>query len=202
MNEERHPAASWDRRYRENDTPWDRGEASPALLGWLERGCLTGSRVLVPGCGSGHEVVVLAERGFEVTAVDFANSAIESLARRLRDRNLHADLYCADLLSWRSTVRFDAIYEQTSLCALAPGDWRAYADALADWLRPGGFLFALFMQTARAGGPPWHCDPVAMHRLFRAPAWTWVDEPDRTVPHPSGFHERPAVLRRGGEEAT
>ncbi len=202
MNEERNPAASWDRRYREGDIPWDRGEPSPALVDWLARGRLGGPRVLVPGCGAGHEVVMLAGRGFHVTAVDFAASAIESLARRLAEQGLDADLECADLLHWQPAAPFDAIYEQTSLCALEPGNWRAYADALAGWLRPGGELFALFMQTARAGGPPWHCDPIAMHRLFRAPAWHWLDVPARTVPHPAGFHERPAVLRRGTGRAS
>jgi len=41
-------------------------------------------------------------------------------------------------------LAFDAIYEQTCLCALYPDRWRQYADQLHRWLAPGGRLYALF----------------------------------------------------------
>ena len=49
----------WNRRYEENDTPWDKGEAHPVLRDMLARDALSG-RVLVPGCGAGHDVRELA----------------------------------------------------------------------------------------------------------------------------------------------
>ena len=42
--------------------------------------------VVVPGCGRGHEVVELARRGFEVTAIDFAPAAIEALSTKLAEQ--------------------------------------------------------------------------------------------------------------------
>jgi hypothetical protein len=37
----------WNRRYEENDTPWDKGEAHPVLRDMLAHDALSG-RVLVP----------------------------------------------------------------------------------------------------------------------------------------------------------
>ena len=114
----------WDVRYGHGVTPWDRGGPNPALLRWLDRGELEPCRILVPGCGRGYEVVELALRGFDVTAVDFASSAIESLAARLEAAGLSARLCEADFFRWAPDSPFDAVYEQTSLCALLPAEKR------------------------------------------------------------------------------
>ena len=40
----------WDRRYRQEDTPWDKGEPAPGLVDWLKKNQLDPpTRVLVPG---------------------------------------------------------------------------------------------------------------------------------------------------------
>jgi len=62
----------WQARYDQRQTGWNRGGASPTLLRWLAAGDLRPCRILVPGCGRGHEVVALAKADFDVTGVDFA----------------------------------------------------------------------------------------------------------------------------------
>lgn len=197
MNEEQHPPARWDERYRSRDTPWDRGAASPKLVAWLEDGRVPDGRILVPGCGRGHEVVELSARGFAVTAVDAAPAAIAALDSALKERGLDAELVCEDFFRWRPGRRFDAVYEQTSLCSLPPARWRDYACLLQRWIRPGGLLLALFMQTGRPGGPPWHLDPVAMQRLLAPPHWRWLTRDPDPLPHPAGGRELAAVIERG-----
>ena len=49
----------WDKAYQEGETPWDKGYASPAIAEWLQKNSLEGG-VLVPGCGLGHDVRLLA----------------------------------------------------------------------------------------------------------------------------------------------
>lgn len=183
--------------------PWDRGDASPQLEHWLARGELAPCRILVPGCGSGYELVALARAGFAVTAIDYAPAALARAQTRLQAAQLQATLVNADVLQWQPAEPFDAIYEQTCLCALYPDQWRAYADQLARWLKPGGQLFALFMQALRAGaaegridGPPYHSDINAMRALFAEPLWAWPAPPYAQVPHPVGYTELAVVLRR------
>jgi SAM-dependent methyltransferase len=146
--------ADWEGRYRGGHTAWERGGLSPALHHWLASGVLKPGRVLVPGCGRSHETVELARRGFQVTAVDIAPSAVQAERDAIRAAGISAEVVKADLLTWEPEGAFDAIYEQTCLCALAPSTWQDYAQRLHRWLRPGGRLFALFMQTGYPGGPP------------------------------------------------
>ncbi len=191
------PHAHWNEKYLAGHIPWDRGEESPALLAWLDGGVLTPpARVLVPGCGRGHEAAELALRGFSVTALDIAPAALEHLAAELRQIGAEAERVVADALVWRPGQPFDAIYEQTCLCALDPADWNTYAGQLHAWLRPGGHLFALFMQTGREGGPPWHCALPDMRALFPDELWQWPDAAPERVEHPNGHYELACVLTR------
>ena len=51
-------SASWQERFDQQQTPWNRGGASPQLLAWLDSGALAPCRVLVPGSGSGWKLAV------------------------------------------------------------------------------------------------------------------------------------------------
>lgn len=186
----------WDLRYGHGVTPWDRGTPNPALVRWLDQGELDKCRVLVPGCGRGHEVMELARRGLEVTAVDLAPTALDTLAGGLKAEGLSAELVHADFFRWNPDSTFDAVYEQTSLCALLPDQWQGYVKRLRGWLAPGGRMFALFMQTNRPGGPPFHCDLDRMRELFTASAWDWPTRGAEKVDHSPGFYEYGVILKR------
>ena len=186
----------WEEKYRANTTPWDRGESSAALHEWLASGLLRPGRVLIPGCGRGHEALDLALAGFQVTALDIAPTALKLLQEQLDRAGARAELVCADALNWHPAAPFDAIYEQTCLCALDPAHWPDYERQLHAWLKPGGLLFALFMQTGRAGSPPYHCGLPDMRALFQEDRWTWTEQPNKQVPHPDGIFEYTAVLAR------
>jgi SAM-dependent methyltransferase len=195
----------WDKRFQANDTPWDRGGVNPQLHAWLKAKLLRPCRILVPGCGSGHEVVALAAAGFEVTGLDYAPSAIGRALKAIEAAGQKATLVEADALAWQPDRPFDAVYEQTCLCALYPDHWRAYADQLNRWIAPGGFLYALFVQLLRPGaaegnieGPPYHCDIHGMRALFPAERWSWPRPPYPRTTHPRGLAELAVILERRG----
>jgi len=192
---------AWEERYRAGRIGWDRGAPSPALAHWRQSGWLSGTRVLVPGCGLGHEVLELARLGLAVTAVDLAPSAVASLRTALARSGLSARVVEADLLAWDEGGEFDTVYEQTCLCALPPPRWPEYAARLHAWLAPGGRLLASFMQTHRDGGPPWHCDPHAMRELFDEPRWRWLTHEPLHVPHSPGQAECAYVIERAADLA-
>lgn len=185
----------WQARYDQGQTGWDRGGASPTLLRWLATGELRPCRILVPGCGRGHEVIALAQAGFDVTGVDFAPAAITAVQSRLGGEALTAEILQSDLFTYRPDEPFEAIYEQTCLCALPPQRWAEYEQRLAAWLGPGGCLFAAFMQTDSADGPPFACRPEAMRELFAAERWDWPAQLG-SQEHPTGLRELTGVLRR------
>ena len=194
----------WQQRFEAGDLPWDRGSASPQAAAWLAQGVLhAGQSLVVPGCGSGHEVAAFAAAGCHVFALDYAPAAVALTRLRLQAAGHQAQVDEADVLAWQPQQPCDAVYEQTCLCALHPDDWTAYAAQLHAWLRPGGVLCALFMQVRRESasrgvieGPPYHCDVHAMRALFPASRWEWPRPPLQAVPHPRGWEELAAVLRR------
>jgi SAM-dependent methyltransferase len=193
----------WEERFATGNTPWDRGASSPQLGQWLRSGLLKPCRILVPGCGSGYEVVELALAGFEVTGLDYADRAIARARRNIQDAGVDATLVQADALAWTPDRSFEAVYEQTCLCALYPDHWQRYAAQLHRWITPGGRLFALFVQLLREDaadgfvqGPPYHCDVHAMRALLPEPLWAWPKPPFPRISHPAGLAELAAVLAR------
>ena len=177
----------WEALYQQGDTGWDRGEVSPALRHYLEAGVFEGVKsVLVPGCGRGYEVVELAKRGFDVTALDLAPSAITYLQQALKDTGVQAETVCTDMFSYDKPQAFDIVYEQTCLCAIEPAQRQAYADVVYDWLKPSGKLLLNMMQTGEAGGPPFHCDFMEMKALFSSDKWIWQEQPPLMIPRGKG----------------
>lgn len=196
----------WQEKFESQQTGWDRGAASPQLLHWLETGVLSPAmnpRIAVPGCGKGWEVAALSAAGFAVTGVDFTPAAVLEAQQRLNQAGLSAKVLQADVLEYLPEQPFDAVYEQTCLCALNPDNWVAYSRQLARWIRPGGHLYVLFMQVSRPSsqqgmveGPPFHCDINAMHALFDSRQWLWPSGPMTQVPHKNGLFELACVLER------
>jgi methyl halide transferase len=191
----------WEERFRDGHTSWDRGEVNPQLGAWLASGELAPCRIVVPGCGSGYELAALAAAGFDVTGLDYAPIALERARQNLTKGGQKAELVEADVLVWQPERPFDAIYEQTCLCALYPDQWLTYAEQLHRWLRAAGRLYALFVQYPRPGaaegsieGPPYHCDINAMRALFPEPRWRWPKPPYPRTTHPHGLNELAVVL--------
>jgi SAM-dependent methyltransferase len=194
----------WQQRFDNNEIGWDRGGPSPQLLTWLNSEELKPCRIAVPGCGSGWEVVELARRGFDVTGIDYTAAAVEKTQTLVGARGLVAEVIQADVLNFQPDAGFDAIYEQTCLCAIHPEHWLAYAQQLHRWLKPEGRLWAMYMQVIRATateegvihGPPYHCDINAMRALFPEKAWVWPKPPYAKVVHPNFSHELAVCLVR------
>jgi SAM-dependent methyltransferase len=194
----------WQQRFDKNETGWDRGGPSPQLLLWLNSGDLKPCRIAVPGCGTGWEVVELAQRGFDVVGLDYTAAAVEKTRARLNSLDLKAEVIQADVLTYQPAQLFDAVYEQTCLCAIHPEHWFDYAQQIQRWTKTGGSLWGLYMQMLRTAaseegviqGPPYHCDINAMRALFTEKAWIWPKPPYAKVDHPNLSHELALQLVR------
>ena len=137
----------WQHQYATGGTPWDRGEPAPALLQYLATFPVRG-RVMVPGCGTGHDVKALASAGAEqVTGLDVAPLAVER-ANQLLAVVPNGDAMLGDVFedSHRAPLAgsFDLVWEHTCYCAI-PRERRAdYVEAVAAVLKPGGQLLGVF----------------------------------------------------------
>ena len=155
----------WNQAYQDNFTPWDKGLPSPPLVEWVAKNQLSG-RVLVPGCGVGHDVAHLVSLGIDAYGLDIAPAAVARAKEHYPE--LAERFVCADLFEFRG--EYDAIVEHTCLCALPP-EWRTkYRDAVASLLKPGGLLVAVFFINPEMDpgetGPPFGISPDELAELF------------------------------------
>jgi SAM-dependent methyltransferase len=164
----------WQHHYETGETPWNRGGPSPALVQWLVTHRLSG-RVLVPGCGHGHDLVALAGSGAEqVTGLDIAPGGVAE-ARERTAGLANILVLLGDLFTWcheEGRGQFDWVFEHTCFCAI-PRELRDdYVAAVAAALRPGGHLLAVFYLKPwdegedQMQGPPFGSDIEELDRRF------------------------------------
>ena len=163
----------WERAYLERDTPWDLGEPAPPLAGLLENKTielLGAGRVLVPGCGAGHDAVAWQEAGMEVVGLDISPSALAMARERYGDEVtwLEGDFF-DDALAAHYPV--DLLFEHTCFCAIDPSLRPSYVEAAARWLVPGGRLVGIFFldppeRNDGEPGPPYRIEIREVRQLF------------------------------------
>lgn len=161
----------WEVRYQEGDTPWNRDEPSPGLSDFLKAEPLAG-KVLVPGCGFGHDVRAIASPQNEVIGLDISPSAIRA-AREL-PKTANESYVCGDLFdlpnefseTWKES--FDWIWEHTCFCAIDPSRRADYVMAVSELLKPGGHLLAIFYLDPGEPdeGPPFGTTLKELDALF------------------------------------
>jgi SAM-dependent methyltransferase len=88
----------WDKRYREGSYG-DRTHPTDLLADWLPRLAdgEPGGRALDVACGAGRNALFLAEVGYNVTAIDISNIALERAGQTARELGLKIDWILADL---------------------------------------------------------------------------------------------------------
>jgi SAM-dependent methyltransferase len=159
----------WDGLYAEGQDGWELGGPSPALEAWLDAGgTFVGPRVAVPGCGRGHDARLLARRGYQVTAFDFAEAAVAEARRLAAAEGVDMAVEQRDVFTLARDHReaFDGVWEYTCFCAIDPGRRAEYADVLHAILKPAGLLLACFYPVREGrDGPPF---PVSREDIASA----------------------------------
>lgn len=176
----------WEGRYTAGDTPWEKGAPHPALVDWLRRNPLPG-RILVPGCGAGHDVREISRNpACEVVGLDIAPSAIAragSFPAIGREIYILGDFLAGDA---RRLGPFDAVFEHTCFCAIPPSRRVDYAREAAAALRPGGKLLGIFYgnpDNPDPGSPPFRSPAGVVRELF-SQDFELLEETDRIVTYP------------------
>lgn len=143
----------WDARYKSGETGWDIGEPSRPLKEFIETLSDKGIRLLMPGCGNGHEAAFMHRLGFDnVTLIDIAPLAVSSFKERIPDFPAEK-VICGDFFEHEG--EYDLILEQTFFCALNPSLRHLYAKKMDALLSSGGKLAGvLFGVPMNADRPP------------------------------------------------
>lgn len=129
----------------------------------------------MPGCGIGHDVVLLAEAGLDAVGVDLSATAVQ---RARAGHPGHASRFVlGDLFALPAewTGSFEYVFEHTCLCALPPELRAAYAETVGRLLKPGGKLVGVWFinpdMEPGESGPPFGLSPEELDALFPASLW-------------------------------
>jgi methyl halide transferase len=87
----------WEQRYVQADTPWDTGKPSTELQRIVSEGKVKPCRVLELGCGTGTNAIFLASLGFEVTAIDLSQTALERAREKAREAKVTVNFIQGDV---------------------------------------------------------------------------------------------------------
>lgn len=175
----------WEAAYRCGDTPWEKGAAHPALVDFLQANDRVSGEILVPGCGSGHDVRALSNAGNHVVGIDLAPAAIEratAFPKVAREEYHLADLFALSA-SWNRS--FDLVFEHTCFCAISPATRAQYVEAIVRLLKSGGKFLAIFFLNPDhdEDGPPYGVSREELDRLlgsYFTLEHEWI--PNRTHP--------------------
>ncbi len=151
-------AQFWEDIYLADDTGWDLNGPTPVFEHIAES--LEPRRLCIIGCGRGYDAIMFAKKGFDVTAVDFAPSAISALNELIKEQAVNVNAVQRDIFSlvpefFRS---FDYIIEQTCFCAIHPIRRGEYEVLVKGLLKPDGRLIGLWFpldKDLKEGGPPY-----------------------------------------------
>ena len=155
-------------------------------------------RALDLGAGEGADAVWLAERGWEVTAVDFSPAAISWINQVASSRGLPITAIVADVLEYQP----DHLYDLVTMCYVhlsANGRGKMLSSGSAA-LAPGGTL--LFIGIAPSDDPAY----AAHQHLFATPgeiaegllglAIERAEAIHRKIPYPGDVYEGEGVIVR------
>jgi SAM-dependent methyltransferase len=143
--------AFWTERFEQSFTPWDKAGVPVEFQRFVQQ-AKAPMTTLIPGCGFGHEVGLLADSGWDVTAIDYTPAAVAAAKQYL---GRHGDkVVQADFFEYQPSSTLQLIYERAFLCALPPTKRAAIASRWAQLLPPGGLLAGFFFIAETPSGPP------------------------------------------------
>lgn len=129
--------------YRYFRAPWDIGPRAE-LRSLVESGRVQPGRAIDLGCGAGANSIYLAQKGFEVTGVDYAQAAIEKARSRAGESGARVTFIVDDLTNLRQVSgTFDFLLDYGVLDDLRPHQRDSYLQSMLP-LTHAGSLYLLW----------------------------------------------------------
>ena len=169
INDEDNPKF-WENIYKNDDAGWDLGGPTPVFV--KISSILKPKKLCIIGCGRGYDAVMFAKNNFDVTAVDFAPSAVTSLRILARKNKVIINVLEQDIFSLASQYdnHFDYVIEQTCFCAIHPNKRAEYEKLVYRILKTNGKLIGLWFpldKNINEGGPPYGTTVKEVKSLFK-----------------------------------
>ncbi len=110
--------------------PWSHDEPTLFLAELCKQ--RPAGRALDIGCGAGTDSVYLAQRGWDVTALDFVPKALEFTQKRAEQAGVAVTPVEADITEWQLEQPFDLVLDHGLLHNMDPLRYPAYRERIID----------------------------------------------------------------------
>lgn len=141
--------------------PWHHKDPDFNLVETVRNWPVSPCRLLEIGCGTGTDAIWLAKQGFEVTAADVSDIAIQMASERAQEAGVVIHFLNIDF--WQDgldTGKFDFVFDRGYFHSHKTGKKRKkFAGKVARQLKPGGLWLSLIGSCdspPRSSGPPMH----------------------------------------------
>jgi len=132
-----------DKIYKEKpfkDIPWNFETPPAPLVDLVETGKIKPCKTIDLGCGIGNYVIYLASKGFNVTGIDLAPTAIDAAKRNAYDKGISCNFLVADVLGDLDNLPkdFDFAYDWELFHHIFPENRQKYINNIHRLLKPDG----------------------------------------------------------------
>ncbi len=144
--------------YRIGFTPWDTGRVPTELSALIEgAGALPPGRALDIGCGTGTQAVYMAQKGWQVTAIDAVPRPLSQARDRARAAGVSVDWILGDVARIERLglePGFTLVFDRGCFHGLDDSQRAAYAAAADGLAAPGATLLMLAFAPSRIPTSP------------------------------------------------
>jgi len=169
----------WDSAYHGNRRPgWDVGRPATNLKKAVEDGTIRPGRAAVLGCGTGTNAIYLAKKGFDVTGIDLAPTALDRAEEKARRAGVKVRWLVADVLKPPRLEPFDFIFDRGCYHGVRRHDAAGYVASVKRLSHKGTHLLILAgnANEPRHYGPPRVKEEEIRGDFSKAFDFTWLKE--------------------------
>jgi len=149
----------WDRVYKEyplEALPWELGQPRQTLVKLVESGRVKPCRALDVCCGAGTNPVYLAQKGFDVTALDISRHALRHAQRKTRQARVQIRFVLASFVSLPFTDgRFEFVFDMGCFHHVTVKDRKSFIWGISRVLNSRNGLYLLVCFSDK-NGPAWN----------------------------------------------
>jgi SAM-dependent methyltransferase len=144
----------WDKKYRKGRwAPWNSDlPAAPVLQEAIKKKEIKPCRTVVLGCGSGSNAIYLAKKGFDVTAIDIAPSALGIAMADAKKAGVKVRWVLADVLKLPESKTYDLIFDRGCYHNVRYVDAAGFVASMKQLTRPGSRCFVISCNKDKAPG--------------------------------------------------
>ncbi len=147
------------KRYKEGEIPWYTGRADYNLINCIDNYLILKCKTLELGCGTGDNAVWLSQQGFEVSAFDLSEIAINQAKGKAIEMGVNVNFFVVDFFKDKiKGAPFEFIFDRGVFHSFDEENERnKFAESVAEHLESNGLWLSLIGsadETREGHGPP------------------------------------------------